>query len=96
MVLFDLPVATKSERREASQFREHLRDLGFYMVQFSVYMKHCSGKDRFNSILNKVKSRVPPHGNVRILQLTDKQYENIHSFGGRKSEFIHKDQFLLF
>ena len=39
LVLFDLPVTTKTERAKATHFRNALLDLGFEMVQFSVYIK---------------------------------------------------------
>lgn len=45
MVLFDLPVLEKEERKEASDFRKFLLDEGFTMSQFSVYLKLLSGKE---------------------------------------------------
>ena len=45
VVLFDLPVGTKKERKAANRFREKLRDLGFEMSQFSVYLRFCAGKE---------------------------------------------------
>ena len=41
-IMFDLPVTTKPERKEASAFRNYLLDLGFEMSQFSVYLKFCA------------------------------------------------------
>lgn len=79
LVMFDLPVFTKSERRKASRFRLDLRDLGFQMLQFSVYWKHVSGKDGVKAICNKIEAVVPATGSVDILQITDKQYESIIS-----------------
>ncbi len=43
MVMFDLPVTEKEQRKEATYFRNRLLDLGFEMIQFSVYMRFCSG-----------------------------------------------------
>lgn len=40
LVMFDLPVETKEQRREATRFRHDLLDWGFIMVQFSVYAKY--------------------------------------------------------
>lgn len=42
IVLCDLPVGTKSERKAATGFRNTLLDLGFAMSQFSVYLKACA------------------------------------------------------
>ena len=46
MVLFDLPVLTKRERKDASDFRKFLLDQGFEMCQLSVYMRFCAGKEQ--------------------------------------------------
>lgn len=96
MVLFDLPVSTKPERKAASAFRLHLLDMGFMMVQFSVYMKHCAGKDQADTLSKKIKPKVPIDGNVKILRITDKQFENIEHLGCHKtSQKIH-EQLALF
>ena len=36
LVMFDLPVKTKAERRNATQFRNFLVGDGYHMVQYSV------------------------------------------------------------
>ena len=36
VVMFDLPVATKEQRKEATRFRHLLLDEGFWMLQYSV------------------------------------------------------------
>lgn len=80
LAMFDLPVLTKEERKQANAFREHLRNLGFDRAQLSVYMRHCVGKERVEALVRKIKAKVPPGGQVDILTFTDKQYENIVSF----------------
>jgi CRISPR-associated protein Cas2 len=97
-VIFDLPVTATEDRRAATQFRNHLLDLGFDMVQFSVYMKWVVGKEAAEVLINKVKTRLPEKGHVHILIITDKQYENIVTFLGRKSgkKMKNPDQLELF
>lgn len=77
MVLFDLPTSTKKERKSYTKFRSFLLDNGFEMAQYSVYVRHTSGKEAIQAIIRKVESAMPPEGKVDILQFTDKQYENI-------------------
>lgn len=36
LCFFDLPVKTKRERKQATQFRSFLIKDGFYMIQFSI------------------------------------------------------------
>ncbi len=83
MTLFDLPVLTKAERKFATQFRNDLLDLGFGMVQFSVYLRHAYSKEKADVIAAKVGACVPPAGHVQILFFTDRQYQLTQSFHGR-------------
>ena len=96
IALFDLPVMTKAERKRASKFRNYLLDLGFEMVQFSVYMKHCAGKAQAEVIENKIKAAVPDYGNVKLLQITDKQFGAILHLGRHSKRPINTDQLALF
>jgi len=83
VVIFDLPVGSKAERRAATKFRQFLLDHGFAMCQFSVYVRFCGGKDQAETYTQQIEKALPKTGLVQILTLTDKQYENIVSFDGR-------------
>ena len=98
IVLFDLPVLTKTERRDANKFRKFLLDQGFDMCQLSVYMRFCAGKEQAQVYTRRVQSALPPSGNVQIIYLTDKQYANIVSFNGPRRQPANKNpaQFTLF
>jgi CRISPR-associated protein Cas2 len=85
-VLFDLPVGTKKERKAATKFRHALLDLGFEMSQFSVYLKFCAGKEQAEALERHVEAGMPTSGKVHLVQITDKQYENIRTYRGRKRE----------
>ncbi|MBX6321444.1 MAG: CRISPR-associated endonuclease Cas2 [Rhodospirillaceae bacterium] len=98
MVLFDLPVTTKAERKAATKFRKFLLDQGFDMSQYSVYMRFCSGKEQVDAYTRRVSRNLPSTGKVHIVVITDRQYENIISFDGRKREqpWRNPEQFVLF
>ena len=98
MALFDLPVATAIERKRATGFRNHLLDMGFEMVQFSVYARFASGQERADAITRQIGDAVPPGGKVDILYFTDKQYERIVSYRGQSHGPMPKkaDQLTLF
>lgn len=98
IVLFDLPVGTKKERKAATKFRKYLLDLGFEMSQFSVYMRFCAGKEQAETYTRHLEKNVPETGKVHIVYITDKQYENIACFDGRKRERERKnpEQYVLF
>lgn len=98
VVMFDLPVVEKEERKAATGFRNALLDLGFEMTQFSVYMRFCTSNTQVETYCKQVESALPEGGKVNILQFTDKQYERIVSFKGKAKQPAKKapDQFDLF
>ncbi|MCF8475116.1 MAG: CRISPR-associated endonuclease Cas2 [Emcibacter sp.] len=97
LVMFDLPVVEKTDRRAATQFRNFLLDQGFAMAQYSVYYRMTSGKDSGQTIEKRIQENLPEYGSVQIVTITDKQYENIKLFKGKQRENTEKnEQFLLF
>ncbi len=97
-VFFDLPVTQKKQRKIATRFRKQLLNEGFIMLQFSVYCRTCRGQDIVDREIRRIKQIIPPEGNVRILQVTDKQYGGMLFLVGKpeKEEIIGCEQLLLF
>lgn len=98
IVMFDLPVVEKAERRAATEFRNALLDMGFEMSQFSVYMRFCASATQVDSYCKRVERTLPEGGKVNILQFTDRQYERIVAFQGKAKQPPNKapDQYDLF
>ncbi len=98
VVMFDLPVIEKVERKAATQFRNGLLDLGFEMSQFSVYMRFCTSQAQVDTLCRAVERALPQGGKVNIFQFTDKQYERAITYHGRNKQPAQKapDQFDLF
>jgi CRISPR-associated protein Cas2 len=98
VVMFDLPVIEKNERKDATRFRTNLLDWGFEMCQFSVYARFCTSQSQIDTLVKQVEFALPEGGNVNVLFFTDKQYERIISFRGRQKDPAKKapDQYLLF
>lgn len=96
--MFDLPVITEKERKIATKFRKYLLDDGFIMMQYSVYSRICKNSDDLNKHINRLRINIPKNGNVRLLQITEKQYNNIIMFSGTKSieEDISIESLLVF
>ena len=67
MVMFDLPTTTREERRAYMQFRDFLLDQSFVMSQYSIYLRHTSGRAQSAPIIERIKKSVPPEGKVDIL-----------------------------
>lgn len=97
LVMFDLPVGRRAERKEATRFRNYLLDQGFEMAQFSVYLRFCSGKEQAETYTNRIRQEIPTGGKIDILYFTDKQYENIVSFSyGHRQARKNPSQYSLF
>lgn len=91
IVMFDLPVTTKKERRAATIFRKKLLDMGYDMAQFSIYYRLMAGKEVAGRYAQKIEMAVPESGQVNILNITDKQYENMVCFLGRSKVEVKKN-----
>ena len=82
VVFFDLPVQTKTERKVATQFRNFLLKDGYHMLQFSVYARVCNGNDAVQMHKQRLYASSPANGSVRLLTITEKQYESIEILVG--------------
>jgi CRISPR-associated protein Cas2 len=82
--LFDLPVDTKDNRREYVQFRKALLKEGFVMLQFSVYARHGVSEESVDTVRHRVKLVLPPHGQVRLMAVTDHQFGKTEVYFGKK------------
>jgi len=81
--MFDLPVDTKAARREYAIFRKNLLKDGFTRLQYSVYARHCTSEENATVHIQRVEHAVPPDGEVRIVTVTDKQFERMRIFWGK-------------
>ncbi len=84
MVFFDLPVKTKVERRVATQFRSFLLKDGYHMIQYSLYARVCNGADAVEKHEKRLRAQLPPNGSVRLLVVTERQYESIRILVGER------------
>ena len=94
--MFDLPVTTSAQRKAAAGFRNNLLNLGFEMVQFSVYTRHCFSKEIVGALISKVENLAPKEGKVKVLSITDKQFENISHLGENINNPTIQKQLVLF
>lgn len=84
IVFFDLPTDTKKAKRQYTDFRKGLLEDGFAMMQFSVYYRHCASKENASVHMERVRDIVPPDGEVRVMQFTDKQFERMEIYLGKR------------
>lgn len=98
LVMFDLPVETKQNRRDYRRFVDKLEDDGYHRVQFSIYVRPCATDENTVVHQNRLMDWLPPEGEVRILRLTDKQWGRMAIFRERVRADNERapEQFLFF
>ncbi len=84
IVFFDLPTVDAQDRKAASKFRKFLLKDGYHMMQFSVYTRVCNGVDAVKKHEARLYASIPSKGAVRLLVLTDKQYNTMKILLGTK------------
>lgn len=82
IVMFDLPVRTKKQRKAAADFRKCLEKDGYTMLQFSVYIRLCPSFEAQQMHIKRLRSFVPCEGSVKSFTITDKQYTNMITIYG--------------
>lgn len=83
IVAFDLPVGTPTERRHATRFRKSLLDEGFFMKQWSVYLRYFINRAQAEAATDRIAKIVPAMGNVSVIFVTDRQYGMTRNFTGK-------------
>ena len=84
--MFDLPSDKSQEQRIYRTFRKNLIKEGFIMIQYSVYMRTCPNRDYCKRLEKRIQKFIPEKGNIRLLVITEKQYDDMKIFIGSKSE----------
>ena len=85
LLMFDIPTKNKKEKKNATKFRNALIKLGFFMMQFSVYVRICKGLMSAKSTIKSIEKILPPCGNIRVLIITEKQFDNMQILLGEAS-----------
>lgn len=92
-VHFDLPTETKKDRKAYADFRKFLLQDGFNMLQFSMYVRHCSSRENADVHKKRVKAKIPAHGKVIVFEITDAQFGRLEFYHGKKpAESKHRLQ----
>lgn len=82
LVFFDLPVVTKKQRKNYTNFRKFLIKDGYQMLQFSVYCRVTRNHDDAEKHINRLRGNLPPEGSVRVMLITEKQYNSMEILVG--------------
>src|SRR5690625_6068627 len=85
LLFFDLPMNTKEERRIYARFRKYLINNGFSMIQFSVYVKIFPNRIAMTQYIDTLRNNLPSKGSIRVMGVTNKQYERMLIMTGGKT-----------
>lgn len=91
--MFDLPVETAKQRRAYRQFVKFIKKQGFIMFQESIYVRLSINSSAVENLKKKIEDNVPSEGNVSMLTVTEKQFNDIDFFLGEfQTDIINSDQ----
>jgi len=99
LVLFDLPVVTRAERRAYTLFRRFLINDGYDMIQFSIYGRILNGNDAEEKHMKRLIDNLLPEGSVRCLTVTEKKFASMKLLVGLplfQEKAVKANQMLLF
>jgi CRISPR-associated protein Cas2 len=80
LVMFDLPVKTRTDKTRYRHFHDFLVDDGFQMLQYSVYGRHCASREMALTHSDRVRRKLPRRGRVRVLHVTEAQFAKMQVF----------------
>ena len=87
ILFFDLPMVTNSDKKTYTSFRKYLIKNGYMMIQFSVYCKIFNNRDATTNHINILRKNIPSKGYIRLMLVTEKQYNNsIIVIGGKSNQ----------
>lgn len=87
LLIYDLPMEEEKDRKIYNRFHRNITTLGFYMLQFSVYTKVLQNETAFKQQYVKLGKIIPTKGNIIILKITEKQYQDMIYLTGEKNKF---------
>ncbi|WP_367378597.1 CRISPR-associated endonuclease Cas2 [Enterococcus gilvus] len=85
LCMFDLPSETKKDQRNYRKFRKELMANGFVMLQYSVYYRIVPNRSAGKKFEGILKRMTPPSGEIRLLYVSEKQFEEMQLLVGSRS-----------
>jgi len=85
LCMFDLPFDTANDRKDYRIFRKHLLEHGFVMLQYSIYYRSLPNRSSLKKYESIINSKTPRLGNVRLLYVTEAQFQEMLLLTGERS-----------
>ena len=87
LLIYDLPMLEDEDKRTYQRFHNILISIGFYMLQYSVYAKVIQNDQAYGQLTSKINKILPQKGNIALLKVTEKQYEEMIYLKGEQNKF---------
>ncbi|VEU75556.1 CRISPR-associated protein Cas2 [Mycoplasmopsis maculosa] len=97
IIMYDISMDNEEKVKKYNTFRKELFRLGYTMIQYSIYSKRLEAHTFYKKEKEKIISVIPRESNVRIMMLTEKQYQNIELLNGEKSlneKYNNRERFI--
>ena len=93
LLFFDLPTYTAEDRKNYRKFVKMIKTNGFYMIQESVYCRMSIDQQMADTIANRIRTSIPPEGNIMLLNVTEKQFSSMQILlGESKTDVLNSDE----
>lgn len=86
ILFYDLPFDNKEDTKNYTKFRNNILKLGYIQIQYSIYARVVQTKSMIKQHVEKVKKVLPQGGSIRIIVLTEKQYNEMIILRGELDE----------
>lgn len=90
LILYDLPMSDTVNRKHYTKFRKEILSLGCYLVQYSVYAKVLKNEIYYDSFIAKLKQFIPEKGEIRVIKITERQYDDMMFLSGAQNNHEKK------
>ena len=77
IVMFDLPVDTREQRRAYRRYRTWLIKSGFVMMQQSIYSKIVLNPTAAQFLRMQIRNQEVKEGLIQVMTITERQYADI-------------------
>lgn len=99
MLMYDLPFDEPDQVKQYNTFRKRIKRLGFYPLQYSVYVKVVPNNTNYKTLIRKIYNDLPNDGNIRLIKITEKQYEDMLFLKGTRNlheQIVGDNQVVVF
>jgi len=87
LLIYDLPMIDDEDRKIYQRFHNKLISIGFNMLQYSIYSKVVQNDQAYKQLISKINKILPQKGNIAIIKITEKQYEDMIYLRGEQNRF---------